>query len=115
MLATIIFSLVFYFIIFRLYLTFVIAILIILKHATLLRLSNLSPEEALTQAGQDYQAANIDERIQQYLTPSSRVHSIGEFSRFIIATEIGWFIHTSFEIMTHPASSAICRNPCGQQ
>lgn len=102
MLATIIFSWVFCFIIFQLNLTFVTAVLIILKHATLLRLSNLSPKAALTQAGQNYQAANIDERIEQYLTASSQVHSIEEFSRFVITTDIGWFILTlSFEITTH--------------
>ena len=89
MLAAVILSLVFYFIIFRLYLTFVTAIIILLKHATLLRLSNLSPEEALTQAGQDYQAANIDEKIQQYLTASAQVHTLEQFARFIIATDIG--------------------------
>lgn len=88
--------------------------MIILKHTTLLRLSDLSPKEALTQAGQDYEAANIDERIQQYLTPSSQVRSIRQFAHFIIATDIGWFILSlSFEIITHKAFSAISRNPCG--
>jgi hypothetical protein len=41
------------------YLTFGVAVIIILKHATFLLLSNLSSESALTQAEADYQAGNI--------------------------------------------------------
>ena len=87
-----IWSLVFYFTIFRVHLTFVEAVILILKHATLLRLSNLSPVSALTQAELDYQEANVDLKIQQHLTVSSQEHSVELLMGFIMATEIGWFI-----------------------
>jgi len=66
-----------------------LAVILILKHATLLCLSNLSPESALTQAELAYQEANIDLRIQQYLRASSQEHSVQQFVDFIMATYIG--------------------------
>ena len=111
MLATLICSLVFYFIIFRFYLTFVKAVITILKHATLLRLSNLPRDLALTQAEQEYQTANIDERIRQLLTANSQVHSIQLFVSFLMATEIGWFILTSVALVAHQAFSTSGRSP----
>ena len=48
------------------YLTIVEVVILILKHATTLRLSN-TPEEALTQAEVDYKEANIDLKIQEFL------------------------------------------------
>jgi BarA-like signal transduction histidine kinase len=57
---------VFHVFIFRVYLTFEKAVTLILKHATLLRFSNL-PKAALTYAELDYQKANIDVAIQQHL------------------------------------------------
>ena len=86
----IIWSLVIHFIIFRLYLTFVEAVILILKHATFLLLSGLLPEPAVTQAELDYQKANIDLKIQQHLASSStEVQSVEQLTSFIMATDFG--------------------------
>ena len=74
------------------YLTFVEAVILILKHATFLCLSNLSPESPLTHAELDYLEANIDLRIQQHLSTSSQEPSFELFAGFIMATDIGSFI-----------------------
>jgi hypothetical protein len=83
------------------YLTFLEAVTLILKHATFLRLSNLSCESALTHADLDYQQANIHSKIQQHLTASSQEHSIVLFAAFIMATDIGSFILTSVKRISH--------------
>jgi hypothetical protein len=75
---------------FRVYLTFVKAATLILKHAMLLRTSNL-PEVALTNVELDYQKANIDESIQQYLTMCASKLSVEQFASFIMGTDIGLF------------------------
>lgn len=114
-LAIIIWSLVLHFIIFRVSLTIVKAVIIILKHATLLRLSNLSPQSALTHANLDYLAADIDLKIEQHLTASLEVHTIEEFAGFLMDTDIGWFFLAFVKIMSHQAFSAISvfsRNTC---
>jgi F0F1-type ATP synthase assembly protein I len=67
------------------------AVTLILKHATLLRISNL-PEAALTKADLDYQRQNIDNSIQQYLRSYALNLSVEQFAGFIMGTEIGWFI-----------------------
>ncbi len=87
-LAVIIWSLVFHFIIFGVRLTFVEAVILILKRATFLRLSNLSSKSALTRAELDYREANIDLKIRQYLTGSSQEHSVESFAGFIMATDM---------------------------
>ncbi|KAN0134499.1 hypothetical protein V8E53_007645 [Lactarius tabidus] len=69
------------------YLTFGVAVIIILKHATFLLLSNLSSESALTQAERDYQAGNIGSEIQKFLT-ASQSPSNEQFASFIKANEI---------------------------
>ena len=75
------------------YLTFVKAVTLILKHATLLRSSNQpQPEEALTIVDLNYQKANIDESIQQYLMACASVLSVEQFASFIMGTDIGLFI-----------------------
>jgi hypothetical protein len=89
------------------YLTFLKAVILILKHATFLRLSNLSPESALTHAELDYQKANIDLKIQQHLMASSQEHSVKQFASFIMATDLGWFILASVSIISHQAFGAI--------
>ncbi|KAH9020943.1 hypothetical protein EDB85DRAFT_2152711 [Lactarius pseudohatsudake] len=66
----------------------ILAVILILKHATFLRLSNLRPKSAVTHAELDYRAGNIDLNIQQYLMASSQVHSVELFADFIMATEI---------------------------
>jgi hypothetical protein len=67
------------------------AITLILKHATLLRTSNL-PVAALTNVDLEYQRANIDGSIQQYLTACASNISVEQFASFIMGTEIGLFI-----------------------
>lgn len=99
--AVIIWSLVFHFIIFKAYLTFVKAVILIFKHATFLRLLDLSSESALVQAELGYQQANIDLNIQQHLAASSQEHSVELFSSFIMATDIGWFILASVKLISH--------------
>ncbi|KAH9035848.1 hypothetical protein EDB84DRAFT_1207001 [Lactarius hengduanensis] len=84
--------LVFHPIIFRVYLTFLEAVILIFKHATFLRLSNLMSKSALTRAELDYGDANTDLNIRQYLLASSQEHSVELFSTFIMATDIGSFI-----------------------
>ena len=99
-LATIIWSLVFHFIIFRLYLTILEVVILILKHATFLRLSNQS-EQALTLAEQDYQEAKIDLKIQEYLKAFTPEDSVEKFADFIMATNIGLFMHSSITTISH--------------
>ena len=96
---TIISFLVFHFFSPKVYLTFIKAVVIILKHATLLRRSNLPSKSALTQAELEYQVANIDMKIHQHLMVSSQVQPIEQFSDFIMTTDIGWFIPPSFSIL----------------
>ncbi len=74
------------------YSTFVEAVIVILKHATFLRLSSLSSESALTHAELGYREANMDLKIQQYLTPPSQELSLELFARFIMAPDFGSFI-----------------------
>ena len=76
---------------FRVHLTFVKAVTLFLKHATLLRTSSL-PEAALTNVDLHYQMQNIDESIQQYLVACASDVSVEQFAGFIMGTEIGRFI-----------------------
>jgi hypothetical protein len=69
---------------------------LILKHATLSQTSNL-PKVALTNVELDYQKANMDESIQQYLTTCASELSIEQFSGFIMATDIGLFTLLLFD------------------
>jgi hypothetical protein len=71
---------------FRVWLTFVQAVILILKHATFLWLSN-NPDVALTQAELDYQESNIDLKIQEYLKAFSS-EDVSQFADFIKVTEI---------------------------
>ena len=78
-----------------------IAVTLILKHATLLRTSNL-PKAALTVVDLNYQRQNIDEFIQQFLTAYASDVSVEQFSGFIMGTEIGLFILLPFvTLMSH--------------
>jgi hypothetical protein len=79
------------------YLTFAVAVILILRHATFLCLSHVEPKPALTHVELAYQEANIDHKIQQYLTASSQEHSVEKFTTFIMATEIGKFILASIK------------------
>jgi hypothetical protein len=61
------------------------AVTLILKHATLLRASH-QPEGALTNVDLNYQKANIDESIQQYLMACAPKLSV-ELSSSRVRTE----------------------------
>ena len=82
------------------YLTFVQALLLIFKHVMFLRRSNTT-KSALNIAGMDYQKANIDLKIQDYLKASSPQHFIEEFASFIMATDIGMFIVAFIILISH--------------
>ena len=99
-LATVIWSLVFHFIIFRVFLTIVEVVILILKHATILRLSN-TPEEALIQAEKDYQKAKIDLKVQELFQVFNPDESVEKFADFIMATNIGLFMHSSITTISH--------------
>jgi len=92
---------------FKSVLNFALAVIIILKHATFLCLSDLSPESALTQAEKDYQKMNMKSTIQQFLTPSSQEQSVEKFAQFIMANEIGLFIFSPIQLVSHQVFSAI--------
>ena len=62
-----------------------------MKHATGLQLSNMSRESALKHADLHYQKAQIDLKIQEYLT-TFHEQSVMLFADFIMATDIGLFI-----------------------
>ncbi|KAH8986829.1 hypothetical protein EDB86DRAFT_2953734 [Lactarius hatsudake] len=65
----------------------IIAVIVIFKHATFLRLKGLSSESSLTQAELDYREANTDLIIQEHLTGSSQ-DSVELSASFIMATDI---------------------------
>ena len=67
------------------------AVILILKHATLLQASHL-PKAALVNADLDYQTQTIDESIQQYLAAHASDVSEEQFAGFIMHTKIGLFI-----------------------
>jgi hypothetical protein len=83
--------LVFYIFISQVYLTFVKAVTLILKHASWLRTSNMA-FAAVSKVELDYQMANMDEYIQQYLTACASELSVEQFAAFIMDTNIGLFI-----------------------
>ena len=75
---------------FKLYLNIIKAVILILKHATTLRLSN-EPKKALALVEKDYKKANIDFKIQEYLKEFTSEDSVEKFADFIMATNIGLF------------------------
>ncbi|KAH8985620.1 hypothetical protein EDB86DRAFT_2326817 [Lactarius hatsudake] len=87
----------------------ILAVILILKHATFLRLESLSPKLALTHAELDYRAANIDVNIQQYLMASSQAHSVELFAAFIMATDILPSNSSATDIVTDimPSNSSV--------
>jgi len=70
------------------------AVILILKHATFLRLSNFSCKSALTHAELAYREANINLKIQQFLKTFSQENPVQLqlFSGFIMGIDIGLFI-----------------------
>ena len=75
-------------------LTFLEAVIIILKHATFLRLSNLSSKSALIKADRQYHEANMDLKIQEYLATTCQEQFVTQSVSFIMATNMGLFILT---------------------
>ena len=98
--------LVFQSIVFRVYLTFVAAVILILKHATFLQLS-ASFGSALTQSELDYQQANINLIVQKHLSSPKQ-----DYVAFIMGTKIGSSILASVLIVSHSAFSAISVFTC---
>jgi hypothetical protein len=83
--------LVFYIFISQVYLTFVKAVTLILKHASWLHTSNMA-FSAVNKVELDYQMANMDEYIQQYLIACASELSVEQFAGFIMDTNIGLFV-----------------------
>jgi len=79
------------------YLTFPKAVTLILKHATSLRLSFL-PGPALIQADLDYQSADVDPKIRQYIG-TCQGPSAEPDKAFIMGIEIGSSILLSAQII----------------
>ena len=61
----------------------------------------MSSESALRQADLQYQGANIDPKIQDYLATTSPGQSVMQFADFVMATGIGLFILTSVNWISH--------------
>ncbi|KAH9083869.1 hypothetical protein EDB83DRAFT_55914 [Lactarius deliciosus] len=75
-----------------------LAVIIILMHATSLRLLNLPGKSALTQAELDYREANIDSKIRQHFAASSsQEQGVELFASFIMATDV---VHVSSDTST---------------
>ena len=75
-------------------------VVLILKHATILQLSN-TPEQALTLAEKDYRKAKINSKIQEHLRAFTAEDSVEKFAAFIMATNIGLFMHSSITTISH--------------
>ena len=67
---------------------FAAAIILILKHATTLRLSGLYSKLALAQAELDYQKLNIGWRITQNFTAPPQQYSVPDFVDFIMGVSV---------------------------
>ena len=74
------------------------AVTLILKHATLLLTSNLTNEEALINVDLNYQKANIDEFIQQFLAACASELSVEQFASFVMGTDIGLLFSFSLSL-----------------
>ena len=93
-------SLVFHVFIFRVYLTLVKAVTLILKHATFLWIS-MPSKSALTNAEKKYNEANIDVIIQKHLTTCAEKQSVEQFVGFIMSTDnsLFTFFHLSHQYL----------------
>ena len=81
------------------------AVILILKHATLC--ISMDAELALTQVDKDFQAVNMNLKIQEHLASLLQEHSVDHFSHFIMATDIGVLILAPVKIISHQPFSAI--------
>jgi len=73
---------------------FAAAILIILKHATTLRLSELSAKPALVQAESDYQKLTIGLKILQCFSATPQEYSVLNFVDFIMGVSVCLLLHS---------------------
>jgi hypothetical protein len=64
------------------------AIIIILKHATTLRLSSISAQSALARAELDYQKFNIGLKIARHFTAPHPEYSVQDFVDFIMGVSL---------------------------
>jgi hypothetical protein len=76
------------------------AVIIILKHATTLRLSN-THKQALTLAGVDYKKAKVGLKIQEYLKTFTAEDSVEQFADFIMTTNIGLLCIYLMQTISH--------------
>jgi len=77
---------------------FASAIVIILKHATTLRLSGLSAKPALAQAELDYQKLNIGSKIAPHFTAPPQEYSVSNFIDFIMGVSVCLLLHSYGDI-----------------
>ncbi|KAI0245354.1 hypothetical protein BJV78DRAFT_1264233 [Lactifluus subvellereus] len=62
----------------------ILAIIMILKHATTLCVSGTSRVSAINQAESDYQKSNIGLQVAQYFTKAPQKYSVQDFVDFIV-------------------------------
>ena len=72
------------------YVTFQLAIILILKHAAILCLCGISAKFAITQAESQYYQANIASKIQEHFTASYEEYSTEQVIGFLMDTNIGF-------------------------
>ena len=73
-------------------------IIIILKHATTLRLSGIHPKAALAQAELDYQKLNIGSKITQNFTALPQQYSVLNFVDIIMGVSVCLLLHSQNDI-----------------
>jgi len=82
-------------------LTLAQALILILKHATLLQQHFNQPcKLALTQAEKEYQHTKMDLKIQQHLAESSQDQPLKKYVNFIMATNIGLLTFVFVDIIS---------------
>ena len=84
-------------------LTFEIAILLILKHAASLCISDISARVALTQAESDFHSANVISKIEEHFTASYEEYTFEQFVDFLINNDIGLSICVSTQTIAYTA------------
>jgi hypothetical protein len=77
---------------------FAAAIIIILKHATTLRLSRLSVNSALAQAELDYQKLDIGLKIAHHFTAPPQEYSVQNFVDFVMGVSVCLLLHYQDDI-----------------
>ncbi|KAN0129486.1 hypothetical protein V8E53_012668 [Lactarius tabidus] len=72
----------------------ILTVILILKHATFLLLSDIPWKSALFHADQHYSEANIDLKVQEHLASLSQEHSVEQLASFIMATDIEYQVES---------------------